>query len=74
MTERSSLMVGVKLKEVATPQVVYTNCNVLHADSMGLAFEVERTVAEGGNIETVTTQMLIPWHNILHIIVMEQRE
>jgi len=74
MSENSTLMVGVRLKEVATTQVVYTDCHVLHADPMGLAFEVERTVAEGGNIETVTTQMLIPWHNILHIIVMEQRE
>ena len=73
MSEKSSLMVGVKLKEVVTPQVVYTDCTVLHADPIGLVFEVERTVSEGGTIETVTTQMLLPWHNILHIILMEQR-
>jgi hypothetical protein len=72
MNERSSLMVGVKLKEVATPQVVYQDCTVLHADSVGLVFEVERTVSEGGTIETATTQILIPWHNILHVVVMEQ--
>jgi hypothetical protein len=73
MTEKSSLMVGVKLHEVATKEMVYQNCTVLHADSIGLAFEVERTVSEEGNVETVVSQILVPWANVNHVIVMEQR-
>jgi hypothetical protein len=73
MAEKSTLMVGVKMKEVATRDVVYTNCTVLHSDAMGLVFEVQRTVSEGGTIETVTSQLLVPWTNISHILLMEER-
>lgn len=66
-------LVGVKLKEVATREVVYSNCTVLHSDSIGLLFEVERTIAESGNIEHVVSQLLIPWTNITHVLVMEER-
>jgi hypothetical protein len=46
---------------------------VLHSDAIGLVFEVERTVSEGGTIETVVSQVLVPWANIKHVLVMEER-
>ena len=73
MSNMSALMVGVKLKEVATPGHAYQNVTVLHADTIGLVFEVQRTVAEGGTIETVVSQVLVPWVNIHHVLVMEER-
>ena len=66
-------LVGVKMKEIATREVVYQNCTVLNSDSIGLLFEVERTIAESGNIEHVVSQLLIPWININHVLVMEER-
>lgn len=72
MSEKNPL-VGVKLKEVATKEVVYQNCTVLNSDPIGLLFEVERTIAESGNIETVVSQILVPWVNINHVLVMEER-
>ena len=73
MQERSSLGVGVKLKEVATRDIVYQNCTVLHSDVIGLVFEVERTVSEGGTIENVVSQVLVPWTSIHHVLLMEER-
>jgi hypothetical protein len=73
MQERSSLGVGVKLKEVATRDIVYQNCTVLHSDVIGLVFEVERTVSEGGTIENVVSQVLVPWSSIHHVLLMEER-
>jgi hypothetical protein len=67
------LNVGVRLKEIATRDNVYTDCTVLHSDAIGVVFEVKRTVAEGGTIETVVSQMLIPWSNIRHMLLMEER-
>ena len=67
------LMVGVKLKEIATRDTVYTQCTVMHSDSIGLVFEVERTVAEGGNVETVVSQVLVPWVHIRYVLLMEER-
>ena len=49
------------------------NVTVLHSDAIGLVFEVQRTVAEGGTIETVVSQVLVPWVNIHHVLVMEER-
>lgn len=68
-----SAWVGVKLKEVATRDVVYTGCTVLSADAIGLVFEVQRTVSEGGNVELVVSQLLVPWANVRHVVVMEER-
>ena len=68
-----ALTVGVRLKEVATRDAVHTGCRVLHADSVALVFEVERTVSEGGTVETVVTQMLVPWSNIKHVVLVEER-
>jgi hypothetical protein len=67
------LKVGVKLKEIATKEAVYTNCSVLHSDSIGLVFEVHRTVSDGGNVESVVSQFLVPWVNIHYVLVMEER-
>lgn len=67
------LAVGVRLKEVATRDTVYQSCTVLHSDSIGLVFEVQRTVAEGGNVETVVSQVLVPWTNVNYVLLMEER-
>ena len=67
-----TLAVGVKLKEIGTKDTVYTNCAVLHSDAIGLVFEVQRTVSEGGTIETVASQYLVPWVNINYVLVMEE--
>ena len=71
--ERVTLTVGVRLKEVATTNAVHTNCLVLHTDAVGLVFEVQRTVSEGGTVETVVSQILVPWSNIRHVVLMEER-
>ncbi len=74
MEETRPLPVGVRLKEVATRDVVYTNCRMLHSDAVGLVFEVERTVSEDdGTVERVLTQLLVPWSNIRHVVVVEER-
>ena len=69
----AGLTVGVRLKEIVTRDNVYQNCSVLHSDQIGLVFEVERTVAEGGTIENVVSQVLVPWAQIHHVLVMEER-
>ena len=73
MADATGLKVGVKMKEIATRDHVYVNCTVLHSDTIGLVFEVQRTVAEGGNVETVVSQVLVPWANIHHVLLMEER-
>ena len=69
----SALSVGVRLKEVNTSSNAYQNVTVLHSDADGLVFEVNRSVAEGGTIETVVSQVLVPWVNINYVLVMEER-
>lgn len=69
----NGLAVGVRLKEVATAHAHYLNCAVLHSDVIGLVIEVERTVAEGGNVERVVSQVLVPWGQIHYVVVMEER-
>lgn len=71
--EKVGFNVGVQLKEVATAQTAYQNCRVLHSDAIGLFFEVERTVSEGGNVETVVSQVLVPWTSIQYVLIMEER-
>jgi hypothetical protein len=68
----TTLAVGVRLKEIGTKDTVYNNCAVLHSDTVGLVFEVHRTVSEGGTIENVVSQYLVPWVNINYILVMEE--
>ena len=71
--DKPSLMVGVKMKEIATSDANYQNCTVLHSDNVALVFEVQRTISEGGTIETVVSQVLVPWANIKHVLLMEER-
>jgi len=71
--QQTGISVGVKLKEVATRDTVYENCTVLHSDAIGLVFEVERTLSEGGTIENVVSQVLVPWANVRHLLLMEER-
>jgi len=71
---QTGLTVGVRLKEVATKDVVYRDCVVLHSDGIGLMFEVQRTVADaGGDVDLHVSQLLIPWVNIKHVVLMEER-
>ncbi len=69
----TGLHVGVKIKEIGTSHTVYQQCTVLHSDGVGLVFETQRTVAEGGNVERVVSQVMIPWVNILYVVLMEER-
>ena len=69
----SALVAGTRLKEVATRDVVYQACSVVHSDSIGLVIEVQRTLSEGGNIETVVSQILVPWGNVNYVVLAEQR-
>jgi hypothetical protein len=64
---------GMRLKEVSTGDVVYQGCSVVHADAIGLVFEVQRTISEGGNVETVVSQILVPWVRVNYVILAEQR-
>jgi hypothetical protein len=68
-----SLRVGARLKEIATRDAVYTNCSVLHSDAIGLVFEVNRNVSEGGTVENVVSQFLVPWVNIQYVLLVEER-
>ena len=72
VVDQNSLGVGIKLKEVATAEAVHRECTVLHSDPIGLVFEIQRTINEGGTIETVVSQMLVPWGQIKHIVVAEE--
>jgi hypothetical protein len=69
--ESKALVPGAKLKEVATRDTTYVNCTVLSSDTVGLAFEVQRTVTEGGDVETVVSQVLVPWTNINYVLLRE---
>jgi hypothetical protein len=64
---------GTRLKELATRDVVYQGCSVVQSDAIGLVVEVERTISEGGNVETVVSQLLIPWANVHYAVLSEER-
>ena len=68
----SGLRVGVKVREIATVEIVYRDCSILHSDAVGLVFEVHRTISDGGMIENVVSQLLVPWSNIKHVLVLEE--
>jgi hypothetical protein len=73
MEKSSGLPVGAKLKEVATGDVLYQNCTLLHSDAIALVFEVQRTVTDaGGNLAIAVSQMVVPWTNIKHVILAEE--
>jgi len=67
----AGLGVGVVLKQIVAVSATWNNCRVLHSDSIGIAFEVERTVAETGTIETAVSQLFVPWTSVKHVLVME---
>lgn len=67
----AALGVGVVLKQIVAVSATWNNCLVLHSDSIGIAFEVERTIAETGTIETAVSQLFVPWTSVKHVVVME---
>lgn len=73
MTESQGLEVGTHLKEVATRDAVYHNCSVVRSDLVGLVFEVQRTVNDGGEVESVVSHVLVPWSSVNHVVLMEER-
>ena len=73
MAEPSTLTPGSVVKEIVTPDVVYEDCKVLQADALGVLIDVERTLSEGGTIETVRSQILLPWHAVKLVVVSEER-
>ena len=68
----AALGVGVVLKQIVAVSGTWDKCRVLHSDAVGIAFEVERTIADGGTIETVVSQLFVPWSSVKHVVVMEQ--
>ena len=64
---------GTQVKEVATRDVVYQGCGVVNADTIGIVIEVERTISEGGTVETVISQILLPWAQVSYVVLAEQR-
>ena len=69
----AALGVGVVLKQISAISATWENCRVLHSDAVGIAFEVERAVADsGGTIETAISQVFLPWTSVKHIVGMEQ--
>ena len=73
MEKSSGLPVGAKLKEVATRDVLYQNCTLLHSDAIALVFEVQRTVNDGDEVESVVSHVLVPWSSVNHVVLMEER-
>lgn len=67
-----ALGVGVVLKQIVAVGGTWEKCRVQHSDEVGIAFEIERTIAESGTIETAVTQIFVPWTSVRHIVVMEQ--
>ena len=68
----AALGVGVVLKQIVSTSLTWEQCRVLHSDTVGIAFEIERTVTEDGTIGTAVTQLFVPWTSIRHIVVMGQ--
>jgi hypothetical protein len=74
MTDWKGLQPGTVLKEVATSGVVWKECTVVRSEVVGLVFEVSRAVTDaGGDVETVRSQVLVPWTSVSHILIAEER-
>jgi hypothetical protein len=73
MSDKGALTVGVRIRELVTASNAWHDVTVQHSDAVGLVFEVQRTVSEGGQIETVVSQILVPWAQIQYLVLMEQR-
>ncbi len=61
------------VKEIATRDVVYHGCTVMRWDAVGIVFETQRNVTVGSDVETVVSQMFVPWANIQHVLLKEDR-
>ena len=46
---------------------------MVRSDLVGIMFEVQRTVMEGGDVENVVSQIFVPWSNVNHIVLREER-
>ena len=66
-------LVGKTVKEVTTASIVYQNCSILDLDVIGVMIQVQRTITEEGDVETVESQIFLPWAQIIQIIVQEER-
>jgi hypothetical protein len=73
MAEWQGLHPGLVLKEVATRDAVWTHCTVVRSEAVGLVFEVNRTVTEGGDVESVRSRVLVPWTSVNHVVILEDR-
>ena len=73
MAEPQGLAAGMPLKEIATRDHVWHNCSVVRSDLVGIVFEVQRTVTEGGDVENVVSHIFVPWPNVNHIVLVETR-
>jgi len=70
MSETS--LVGRVVKEITTATIAYQNCRVSGYDPIGITFEITRTIAEGGNVETVQSSVLIPWVHVQQVIIEDR--
>ena len=68
----ATLGVGVVVKQIVAASAAWDNCRILHSDAVGVAFEVQRTISDSGTIETVVSQVFLPWPSVKHIILLEQ--
>ncbi len=73
MADAQGLAAGTPLKEIAIRDHVWHNCSVVHSDLVGIVFRVQRTVTEGGDVENVVSQIFVPWSNVNHIVLREDR-
>ena len=73
MSELQGLPAGTALKEIAIRDHVWHNCSVVRSDLVGIVFEVQRTVMEGGDVENVVSHIFVPWSNVNHIVLREER-
>jgi hypothetical protein len=73
MIEVQGLPEGAALKEVATRDAVYHNCSVVRSDLVGLVFEVQRTIHDGGEVESVVSHVFVPWSSVSYIVLKEER-
>ncbi|MCM2254866.1 MAG: hypothetical protein NDJ94_04265 [Vicinamibacteria bacterium] len=73
MSDKGVLMVGVRIRQIVTASNAWHDVTVQHSDSVGVVFEVQRAVSEGGQIETVVSQILVPWAQVQYLVLMEER-
>jgi len=73
MADKGVLMVGVRIRQIVTASNAWHDVTVQHSDNVGVVFEVQRAVSEGGQIETVVSQILVPWAQVQYLVLMEER-